>query len=109
MGNTSVEIISPDYNAVQVISSFIENSEAKGVLYVFMYTDINNVSVDFSKSLYFPVSRLLATDGVTIAIPRGSYRVLSYDIESNNHLQRKGPPADAHALLVNGHHFGNCA
>ena len=106
---TSAETISPDSNAVQVISSFIENSEAKGVLYVFMYTDNNNVSVDFSRSLYFPVSRLLATDGITIAIPRGSYRVLSYDIESNNHLQRKGPPADADALLVNGHHFGNCA
>ena len=106
---TSAETISPDSNAVQIISSFIENSEAKGVLYAFMYTDNKNVSVDFSKSLYFPVSRQLATDGVTIEIPSGSYRVLSYDIESNNHLQSKGPPADADVLLVNGHYFGNCA
>ena len=103
---TSAETISPDSNAVQISSSFIGNSEAKGVLYAFMYTDNG---VDFSKSLYFPVSRQLATDGVTIEIPRGSYRVLSYDIESNIHLQRKGPPADADVLLVNGLHFGNYA
>ena len=109
MVKTSAETIPPDSNAVQISSSFIGNSEAKGVLYVFMYTDNNNVSVDFSKSLYFPVSRQLATDGVTIEIPRGSYRVLSYDIESNNCLQSKGLPADADVLLVNGHHFGNCA
>ena len=109
MVNTSAEVIPPDYNAVQISSSFIGNSEAKGVLYVFMYTDNINVSVDFSKSIYFPVSRQLATDGVTIEIPRGSYRVLSYDIESNNRLQSKGLPADTDVLLVNGLHFGNCA
>ena len=74
---TSAETISPDSNAVQISSSFIGNSEAKGVLYAFMYTDNDNVSIDFSKSLYFPASRQLATDGVMIEIPCGSYRVLS--------------------------------
>ena len=109
MVKTSAETIPPDSNEVQISSSFIGNSEAKGVLYVFMYTDNNNIIVDFSKSLYFPVSRQLATDGVTIEIPHGSYRVLSYDIESNNRLQSKGLPTDADVLLVNGHYFGNCA
>ena len=80
-------------NTVLLNTSFILDSFSKGVLYAFMYIDDND-DIDFSKSVYIPESKIKAASGTFQTVPGGRYRILSFDIESNYHIQSQGFAAD---------------
>ena len=76
-------------------------TRAKGVLLAFMYlTEYDGI--DFSKTFYFPVNVSLVSQGIKRNIPQGTYRILSYDIEEDNQIQRYGLPATVSTLSVPG-------
>ena len=76
-------------------------TRAKGVLLAFMYlTEYDGI--DFSKTFYFPVNVSLVSQGIKRYIPQGKYRILSYDIEEDNQIQRYGLPATVSTLSVPG-------
>ena len=56
--------------------------------------------IDFSKTVYFPVERSLVSQCIKRNIPHGSYRILSYDIESDNQIQHYGLPATVSTVSV---------
>ena len=80
-------------NEVMLNTSFVLGSVAKGVLYAFMYINGDN-DIDFTESVYIPVSKLDAVNGTFQTVSEGRYRVLSFDIESNYSIQSRGLPAD---------------
>ena len=88
--NTTVEPI--DRERVYLMSFFLQNSAAGGVLYVFIYIDEQG-NVNYSKSIYYPVCREEATSGVDKTVPNGTYRLLSFDIEVNYALRMDSSPA----------------
>ncbi len=78
---------------------------AKGVLIVFIYIQKDGKS-DFSRSFFYPVSKDYASKGFFRSLPMGTYRMLSYDIDANNLIQRRGRPAHVSMVHVNGSNRG---
>ncbi len=105
MISTFAKVTSTPSNIVEINSTFLANSAALGVLYALMYLDLHG-NIDLSKSLYFPTSRSVSTRGMRLEISRGSYALLSYDIEGTGVLQDRNMPARATILHVTGHHIG---
>ena len=80
-------------NTVLLNTTFVAGSAAKGVLYTFVYIDDNNV-IDFTRSVYYLESKLNAVKGTYHTVLDGTYRILSFDIESNYSIQSQGYAAD---------------
>ena len=53
---------------------FLRNILAKGVFLAFVFLNENN-ETDFYKSHYYPITKILASKGITTNIPRGNYRL----------------------------------
>ena len=93
--DTNISIIQrnvSDTNSILIKCSFLSETKAKGVLLAFMYLNEND-EIYFSKTVYFPVERSLVSQGIKRSFPQGTYRILSYDIEEDNHIQDYGLPA----------------
>ena len=80
-------------------------TRAKGALLAFMYLNEHD-DIDFSRTFYFPVERSLVPQGIKRNIPQGTYRILSYDIEKDNHIQDYGLPATKSTVSMHGMDIG---
>ena len=94
-----------DVTFVLVKCLFLRNTIAKGVFLAFMFLNENN-ETDFYKSHYYPIAKYLASKGITRNIPRGNYRLLSFDIEEDNDIQNTGCPATTATVTIDGMNKG---
>ena len=88
-----------DTNYSLIKCSFLMETQAKGVFLAFMFLN-KHEETDFSKTVYFPVERNIVSQGIKRNIPQGSYRILSYDIEEDIHIQYYGLPATVSTVTV---------
>ena len=105
---TNVSIIQRNFsddNSILIKCSFLMDTRAKGVLLAFLYLKEND-EIDFSKTVYFPVERSLVSQGIKRNIPQGTYKILSYDIEEDNHIQYHGFPATVSTVSLHGMNKG---
>ena len=58
--------------------------------------------IDFTNTVCFPVEMSLVSKGIKRNIVQGKYRILSYDIEIDNHIQQYGLPATVSTVSVPG-------
>ena len=99
---TNISIIEDnltDTNYILIKCSFLMETQAKGVFLAFMFLN-EHEEIDFSKTVYFPVERSLVSQGIKRNIRQGSYRILSYDIEEDIHIQHYGLPATVSTVTV---------
>lgn len=88
-----IQVMLVSDNAVAVASHFIYMSQARGVLYAFIYIG-DSETVDFERSVYIPVVKSVAENGTLfLNISRGNYSVFAYDIEFTGNLQNSSLPA----------------
>ena len=105
---TNISIIQrnvSDASSILIKCSFLMEARAKGVLLAFMHLNEHN-DIDFSKTVYFPVEMSLVSQGIKRNIPQGIYRILSYDIEEDNHIQYYGLPATKSTFSMHGMDIG---
>ena len=101
-----MQISSLHENEVSYRSTFCEGTSAQGVFCIFLY--LTDDFVDFLKSQFYILSKENARNGTILSenITNGTYYVLSYDIESNGEIQKKGIPAHSTKLTINGSYIG---
>ncbi len=92
-------------NSICLITTFHDQSQAQGVLYIlFMGVD---EGINFTKSYYYPIDKESAEIGTKFYnLSTGYYTILSYDIEYDNQIQRKGNFADITHYYIPGVHIG---
>ncbi len=91
-------------NFIFIKSNFVNNSKVRGVLYAFICIEHN--SINFLKSSYVPVSRELALRGMELKKNKGTYYILSYDIEENFMIQSNEPSDVDMITIVDGANNG---
>ena len=90
-----------DVTLILVKCFILKNTKAKGVFSALMYLN-ENYEIDFYKSHYYPIEKSLVSKGITRNIPRGNYRLLSFDIEEDNRIQNIGCPATTTTVSIDG-------
>jgi len=84
---------------------FLSNTRAKGVFLALMYLNENN-EIDFSRSLYTSIEVTMASKGIAKNVSQGTYRVLAFDIEEDNQIQKMGLPATMTTIAIEGKDIG---
>ena len=54
------------------------------------------------KSLFYPVVKDIAQEGITLPANAGMYNVLAYDIDSNGIIQSSGLPSTSEIADIEG-------
>ncbi len=90
-------------NELKISVSYIENTSVRGVLVVLLHI-IDGGGVDLSHSVYRVVERVqLRSNDEFGNITNGTYKVLTYDIESNGILELgKTSPATSERIDIDG-------
>ena len=90
-------------NALGIIISYIENTSARGVLVVLLHI-LNGGGVDLRRSVYLVLERVDFTSNNNFNnITNGTYRVLTYDVESDGVLELgKTSPATSQRINIDG-------
>ncbi len=79
---------------------FAQNSSAAGVFYAII--NIDNDNYNFNHSLFLPVSREHANNKVVDLVSSGTYKIFSYDIESDNMVHFSAPANITDCEVING-------
>ena len=85
-------------NTSVILSHFLPGTRAVGVLYLVMYSEKVNGSINFNKSHFYAVRRNLDENELILiltesSLSKGFYYIWAYDIEYDGNIQSFGPPA----------------
>ena len=92
-------------DGVRISSTFISNSAARGALFIFVYINQMDESIDFTRSHSLALNRSDLSGGLMLplALWPGRYDVFVYDIENTMRLGNViGYQASDNTVEVNG-------